>query len=82
MAGQMFVTGLDVDEGGNLYAADFHNHRVQKIAHDGSFLTAFGEPGDGVGQFAYVSATAVAPNGAVFVADFANHRIQKWLPGG
>ena len=36
------VTGLAVDGAGNVFAADFYNHRVQKFSPDGAFLTADG----------------------------------------
>ena len=63
---------------GNLFAADFYNHRVQKFTADGTFLTSFGDKGTGPGQFDH--AIAVAEDGAVFVTDFLNNRIQKWRP--
>ena len=72
------VTSLAVDVRGTVFAADFYNHRVQKFAADGTFLTAFGKNGNGPGQFRYVTAVAVADDGTVFVADFGNNRVQKW----
>ena len=74
------MTSLDVDGQGNVFVADFYNHRVQKFAANGSFLSAFGEAGDGPGQFDHVTAVAVAEDGTVFVADFGNNRIQRWRP--
>ena len=44
------VTGLTVDGAGNVFAADFYNHRVQKFSPDGAFLTAFGDKGEGPGR--------------------------------
>ena len=72
------VTSIAVDSAGNVFVADFHNHRVQKFAPDGTFLCAFGEPGSELGQFGYVNAVAVADDGSVFVTDLTNHRVQKW----
>ncbi len=40
------VTSVAVDKDGNLFVADFYNHRVQKFAPDGTFLTSFGGRGD------------------------------------
>ncbi len=74
------VTGIALDGGGNLFAADFHNHRVQKFSSDGRFLTAFGRRGAGPGEFTLPIAVAVAGDGSVFVTDFGNNRIQKWRP--
>ena len=76
------VTSLAVDGEGNVFVADFYNHRVQKFAADGTFLTAFGGEGDGPGRFRYAIAVAVAEDGSVFVADFGNNRVQKFRQGG
>jgi hypothetical protein len=61
------VTGVAADWQGNLFAADFYNHRIQKLSSDGSFLTNFGSRGDGLGQFEYA-------------IDIGNGRIHKWRP--
>jgi len=75
------VTSIAVGPDGNVFVADFYNHRIQKFAPDGTFLTAFGERGSGQGEMTFPNAVAVAPDGRVFVADFGNNRIQKWVPG-
>lgn len=75
------VTSLAQDRQGNVFAADFYNHRIQKFAPDGTFLTTFGGKGSGPGRFNYSIAVAVAPDDTVFAVDFGNHRIQKWRPG-
>ncbi len=74
------VIGLAVDQDGNLFVADFYNHRVQKFRPDGTFLTSLGKKGNGPGRFNFAIAVAVAEDGSVFVADFGNNRIQKWRP--
>lgn len=74
------TTSVAVGPEGNIFVADFYNDRVQKFAPDGTFLTAFGETGDGPGQFGHAMAVDVAEDGAVFVADFLNNRVQKWQP--
>lgn len=74
------VTSIAFGPEGNLFAADFYNHRVQKFGPDGTFLTDFGDKGAGAGQFAHPLAVAVADDGSVFVADLGNNRIQKWRP--
>jgi DNA-binding beta-propeller fold protein YncE len=74
------VSSVAVDGAGNVFVADFYNHRVQKFISDGHFLTAFKQRGDGAGEMIFRNAIAMAPNGFVFVADFGNNRIQKWAP--
>jgi DNA-binding beta-propeller fold protein YncE len=74
------ATSVSIGPDGSVFVADFYNDRVQKFAPDGTFLTAFGESGDGPGQLGHAIAVAVAEDGTVFVADFLNNRIQKWQP--
>ena len=74
------VTSLAIGPKGAVFVADFYNHRIQKFAPDGTFLTSFGERGSGLGQFEYPIAVDVAADGTVFVVDFANNRVQKWSP--
>jgi hypothetical protein len=63
-----------------VFAADFYNHRVQKFAADGTFLTRFGTKGSGAGQFQHAIAVAAAADGTVFAVDFGNDRITRWRP--
>lgn len=74
------VTGIAVGSQGEIFAADFYNHRVQKFRADGTFLTSFGGKGSGPGQFDHTIAVAVAGDGTVFAVDFVNSRIEKWTP--
>lgn len=74
------VTSIAFGPDGNLFVADFYNDRVQKFASNGTFLTSFGETGDGPGQFQHAMAVDVAADGTVFIADLLNNRIQKWRP--
>tara|TARA_R110001592_G_scaffold104699_2_gene294609 strand:- start:5657 stop:6682 length:1026 start_codon:yes stop_codon:yes gene_type:complete len=77
-----FATVTSVEHGpkGNLFVADFYNHRIQKFTSDGIFLTSFGEEGSAAGQFNYAMAMAIASDNTLFVVDYGNHRIQKWQP--
>ncbi|HRP95092.1 MAG TPA: NHL repeat-containing protein [Rhodocyclaceae bacterium] len=74
------VTSVVVDADGNVLAADFYNHRIQKFAADGTFLTRFGTKGSGPGELLYPIAAAAGDDGTVFVVDFGNHRITRWRP--
>jgi uncharacterized protein (TIGR03663 family) len=87
-----FSSPLDMtlDAQGNLYVVDSLNHRVQKVAPDGTAQT-FGEQGSDKGQFANPHSAdydvndgpwgiAVDEQGNIYVADTWNHRIQKFGP--
>jgi DNA-binding beta-propeller fold protein YncE len=51
-------------------------------AGDFGYLTEWGEPGSGPGQFGHVLGVAADPAGNVFVADEINSRVQKFTPDG
>ena len=86
-------TGVAPDGAGNLYIADWANHRIRKVDADGNISTVAGSGGvgcfGGFGGFggdggAATAAqlrlpTGVAPDGAgnLYIADWANHRIRK-----
>ena len=81
-----FAVPYDIatDAEGNAYVADSDNHRIRKIAPDGTVSTVAGsgEPGfaDGPGETAMLNAAsgvAVGPDGALYVADYGNNRIRK-----
>jgi hypothetical protein len=75
--------GVAVDSSGNVYVADSSNHRIQKLASSGTFLTRWGanggdgSSGNGNGEFRYPTGVVVDSSGNVYVADINNNRIQK-----
>ncbi|MGH2614454.1 MAG: 6-bladed beta-propeller [Thermomicrobiales bacterium] len=79
---------VEVDGDGNVFVADLGNDRVQKFApnaqdpHQYEFVTAWGSPGSGNGEFFRPLDVAVDDDGNVFVADLDNSRIQKFAPVG
>ena len=71
-------TGLDVDTSGNVYVADWGNHRIQKFSATGSFISKYGTLGSGPGNFNHPTDVAVDSSvGVVFVSDTGNNRIVK-----
>ena len=64
---------MTVDKHGNLYIVDGKGHRVLKYSADGKFLSAFGEYGDGGGQFIAPFRIAVLADGTLLVADTAKY---------
>jgi len=81
--------GVAVDNGGNLYVADYGNSTIRKITSGGSVSTFAGTPGSigtnngsGTAQFYLPQGIAVDGSGTVYVADTANHSIRKITSGG
>lgn len=70
---------LALDGRGNLLVVDAGNHRVQVFDADLRFVRAFGEAGDGDGQFRSPLSIAVAPDGGtVYVVDGQQRRLQAF----
>lgn len=72
---------LGVAPDGTVYVADFRNHRVQKYSSDGNWLAAWGETGEGPGQFNDICDVA-ANTRFVYVMDTFHNRIQVFTPEG
>ncbi|WP_240419299.1 S-layer homology domain-containing protein [Paenibacillus periandrae] len=74
-------SGVAVDSSGNVYVADYNNHRIQKLtAATGvwsEWKSSSGGSGNGLGEFYSPVGVAVDNGGNVYVADTSNHRIQK-----
>jgi sugar lactone lactonase YvrE len=65
--------GLALDASGNLYIADHANHRIRRVAPDGTISTAAG----GSGEFLYPMGVAVDGDGHLLVADTEHHRVSR-----
>ncbi len=87
-------TGVAIDASGNIIVADSNNHRIRRIAPDGtvSTIAGTGTIGFGNGIFADgASATArfnnptgvaIDVSGNIIIADSFNHRIRSITPDG
>ncbi len=73
------ITGISLGEDGYLYVSEYGNHRVQKLATDGTFAAKWN--GAGADAFLYPMGTAADANGKVYVADPNNERIVWLTPG-
>jgi DNA-binding beta-propeller fold protein YncE len=75
---------VSVDGAGNLYVADFSNHRAQRFNADTlGFIDTWGTLGSGTGQFELPRALGSAPDGSgVFVADTGNQRVEAFTANG
>ena len=59
-----------------ILVADSGNHRIQAFDELGNFVSAYGGPGSGPGQFQHPQGLAVDGEGRVIVADMGNNRLQ------
>jgi tripartite motif-containing protein 71 len=77
--------GIAVDKSGNVYVGDSGNYRVKKFDSEGRFITQWGSPGQGDGQFNTIYNIRVGGSGIVYVSDYGklnNNRILKFTPYG
>ncbi|GJQ58203.1 MAG: hypothetical protein SCALA701_10040 [Candidatus Scalindua sp.] len=82
-------SGVSVDVIGNLYIADYNNHRIRKVDTAGVITTVAGTgtrdysgdggPADGA-QLYNPTGVTVAVSGNIYIADYNNHRIRKINP--
>ncbi len=81
-----YPTHLASDMAGNLYIADYYNHRIRKVNTSGIISTVAGNgltgsSGDGAAATAarltYPYGVSVDILGNVFIGDASNHRIRK-----
>jgi uncharacterized protein (TIGR03437 family) len=83
--------GLAVDSAGNLYIADTQNHRVRKVATNGTISTVAGSGTAGFGGDGAAAASAqlnapfgvaVDTAGNLYIAEFGNNRVRKVSTNG
>ena len=61
--------GITIGSDGNLYVADYNNHRIQVLDRNGSFIRKFGSYGSAPGQLRYPHDITPLENGAIVVGD-------------
>ena len=67
---------MATDAAGNVYVVE--RDRAQKFTSTGTYLTQWGSPGSGNGQFNQPYGVATDAVGDIYVSDTYNHRIQKF----
>ncbi|OJJ17694.1 hypothetical protein BKI52_27925 [marine bacterium AO1-C] len=84
-------TGIVVDATGNIYFSDANNHRIRKVATDGTITTVVGTGSAGFSGDGGLATAAqlFAPRGLVFdasgnlyIADASNRRVRKVATNG
>ncbi len=77
--------GVAVAPDGDIFVADFHNQRVQRLKADGSFVRQWGTTGEigiSAGAFNYPTDVALADDGTLYVADGYGDRVQAFAADG
>jgi sugar lactone lactonase YvrE len=83
--------GVAVDAAGNVYIADSANHRIRRVAPNGTITTVAGNGstsynGEGIpavqASLAYPKGVELAPDGSLYVGDANHHRVRRFVPGG
>ncbi|OHB71679.1 MAG: hypothetical protein A2V70_19950 [Planctomycetes bacterium RBG_13_63_9] len=79
--------GIAVDKSDDVYVGDSGSYRIKKFDAEGRFITQWGSPGQGDGQFTTIRFVKVGRSGTVYVVDenarpVTHSRIQKFTPYG
>jgi len=75
--------GITIDSEGNLYIADWSNHKIRKITPEGIVSTVAGSTNgfaDGlpsISKFSHPNSIVVDEDGSLYISDQFNHRIRK-----
>ncbi|EFC41150.1 predicted protein [Naegleria gruberi] len=80
-----YPLGVSISSAGEIYIADYYNHRIRKVTTSGYISTiagtTYGFSGDGglatSAQLYYPNGVSTGSNGEIFIADTYNYRIRK-----
>ena len=65
-----------------IYVVDGVNNQIKIFDYGGAFISSFGRPGSGSGEFDQPLGIDVDASDRVYVADAGNHRVQIFGPAG
>ncbi|HEX5988673.1 MAG TPA: DUF6531 domain-containing protein [Solirubrobacterales bacterium] len=77
-----YPRSLDVGPGGEVYVADWENHRIAVFDEDGDYLRAFGSFGSNPGQISEPVELDVDSAGGVWVTERQSGRVQLFDSAG
>jgi len=79
-------SGLALDASGNVWVADCDNARVQQFDADGTFVSKWGKPYDGLpfddDEFRYIDGIDIGPDGNVYAINWGQNMVKRMTPAG
>ena len=79
----MCVAPAGSPQAGDIFVADgYGNSSVHRFSASGDYISSFGDPGSGPGEFRVPHSVRVSPDGRIYVADRENNRVQIFSPQG
>ncbi|PKB67438.1 MAG: hypothetical protein BZY81_04725 [SAR202 cluster bacterium Io17-Chloro-G4] len=74
---------IAVAPSGEIYVSDgYGNSCVHRFTNDGAYISSFGAPGNGPGEFLVPHSIRIAADGRVYVCDRENNRVQVFSQDG
>ncbi len=80
--GLFFPSDIVMGRDNNTYVLNPQDTSVYQFSSNGTFLSRWGGPGSGDGEFRYPSGITTDGLGYVYVSDYANNEIQKFTSNG
>ena len=75
-----FVTALDINAAGQVYAVDGSNNSIYVLSDSGELVDEIGREGAGPGEFEDISGLYVGPGDSVYVLDSDLYRLSVFEP--